>query len=75
MASVTAFIILGDPHPNDNGISPEWLIELWEGNKATLQLKPINSKPPIKTIKDFYTLYGYHLHLNSFLRLSSSDLA
>jgi hypothetical protein len=44
MASVTAFIILGDPHPNDNGISPEWLIELWEGNKATLQLKPINSK-------------------------------
>ena len=34
MASATAFVLLGTPHQNDNGINPEWLIELWEGNVA-----------------------------------------
>ena len=34
MASATAFVFLGTPHQNDNGINPEWLIELWEGNVA-----------------------------------------
>jgi hypothetical protein len=44
MASVTAFLVLGTPHPNDIGISPEWVIELWEGNVATLKLKSANGK-------------------------------
>lgn len=34
MSSATAFVLVGTPHPNDNGINPEWLIELWEGNVA-----------------------------------------
>lgn len=44
MASVSAFIILGSPHPNDNGIHPEWLIELWEGDRAVLKLKSLTSQ-------------------------------
>ncbi len=51
VASVSAFIILGGPHPNDNGIYPEWLIELWEGNRATLKLKSLTSQ---KRAKLFY---------------------
>ncbi len=51
MASASAFIILGSPHPNDNGISPEWLIELWEGDRATLKLKSLTSQ---KRAKFFY---------------------
>ena len=34
MSTATAFVLVGTPHPNDNGINPEWLIELWEGNVA-----------------------------------------
>lgn len=34
MSSATAFVLVGTPHPNDNGINPEWLIELREGNVA-----------------------------------------
>lgn len=34
MASVSAFLILGKTHPNDNGFSPEWVAELWEGDRA-----------------------------------------
>ena len=48
MASVSAFIILGSPHPNDNGIYPEWLIELWEGDRATLKLKSLTSQTRAK---------------------------
>ena len=51
MASVSAFEILGSPHPNDNGIYPEWLIELWEGDQATLKLKSLTSQ---KRAKLFY---------------------
>ena len=51
MASVTAFIIIGDPHPNDNGISPEWLIELWEGSRATLKLKSLTGSKRSRVIQ------------------------
>ena len=34
MSIATAFVLVGTPHPNDNGINPEWMIELWEGNVA-----------------------------------------
>lgn len=51
MASVTAFIIIGDPHPNDNGISPEWLIELWEGSRATLKLKSLTGSKRSRVVQ------------------------
>ena len=51
MASVTAFLVLGTPHPNDIGISPEWLIELWEGNVATLRLKSADGKKRVRVYR------------------------
>ena len=39
MASVSAFVSMGPSHPNDNGFSPEWVCELWEGSRATWMLR------------------------------------
>lgn len=35
MASITAFVIVGSPHPNDSSVTPDTMIELWEGSRAT----------------------------------------
>lgn len=39
MASVSAFIIIGSPHQNDNGIGPHLVAELWEGDRAVWALR------------------------------------
>jgi hypothetical protein len=43
MSSVTAFITMGSTHPNDNGFSPEWVCELWEGDRAKWRLRSVQT--------------------------------
>lgn len=43
MASVSAFVSMGSTHPNDNGFSPEWVCELWEGDSAKWVLRSVRS--------------------------------
>lgn len=43
MASVSAFVLMGPSHPNDTGLSPEWICELWEGDRAKWVLKSMRS--------------------------------
>lgn len=40
MASVSAIVSIGYSHPNDNGFSPSWSAELWEGDRATWVFRP-----------------------------------
>lgn len=35
MSTVTATILIGSGHPNDNGVNPHLLLKLWEGDRAT----------------------------------------
>ena len=35
MSTVTATILIGSSHPNDNGVNPHLLLKLWEGDRAT----------------------------------------
>ena len=47
MASVSAFILMGSSHPNDIGFTPEWVCELWEGDRARWVLRSVRtSKRP-----------------------------
>lgn len=39
MASVTGVVLVGSPHQNDTSISPDFLLELWEGSRATWVLR------------------------------------
>ena len=50
MASVSAFVLLGPSHQNDNGFSPEWTVELWEGDRPKWILR---SQNPGKRPKSF----------------------
>ena len=50
MASVSALVLLGPSHQNDNGFSPEWTAELWEGDRAKWILR---SQKPGKRQKSF----------------------
>ena len=34
MSTVTATILIGSSHPNDNGVNPNVLLKLWEGDRA-----------------------------------------
>ena len=43
MASVSAFVSMGSTHPNDNGFSPEWICELWEGDRAKWVLRSVRT--------------------------------
>jgi len=40
MASVSAVVLIGSSHQNDNGFSPDWIAELWEGDRATWVFRP-----------------------------------
>jgi hypothetical protein len=51
MASVSAFVALGSTHPNDNGFSPEWVAELWEGDRATWVFRPTEAGKRVKRYK------------------------
>jgi hypothetical protein len=35
MSTVTATILIGSSHPNDNGVNPHLLLKLWGGDRAT----------------------------------------
>lgn len=39
MASVSAFVTIGSPHQNDNGIGPHLVAELWEGDRTVWALR------------------------------------
>lgn len=41
MASVSAFVLMGPSHPNDTGLSPEWICELWEGDRPKWVLRSL----------------------------------
>ena len=43
MASVSAFVSMGSSHPNDVGFSPEWVCELWEGDRAKWVLRSVRT--------------------------------
>jgi hypothetical protein len=43
MASVSAFVSMGPTHPNDIGFSPEWICELWEGDRAKWVLRSVRT--------------------------------
>jgi len=51
MASATAFVLIGSPHPNDNGIGPEWLLELWEGSVARWSVRNLRDGQPQAAIE------------------------
>lgn len=51
MASVSAFVALGSTHPNDNGFSPEWVAELWEGDRASWVFRPSDAEKRVKRYK------------------------
>lgn len=44
MASVSGFVVIGTPHQNENGISPDWIAELWEGDRAKWILRPLKGR-------------------------------
>lgn len=42
MSSITALVYVGHPHPyEDHSLSPEFVIELWEGDTATIVARDI----------------------------------
>lgn len=41
MASVTAFVTVGTPHPNELSIYPDTVVELWEGSRAAWVVRSI----------------------------------
>ncbi len=41
MGIATALVVIGDLHPNDTGISPLLIVELWEGIRATWLVRSI----------------------------------
>ena len=41
MGIATALVVIGGSHPNDTGISPHIIIELWEGSRATWMVRSI----------------------------------
>jgi len=51
MASVSAFVSIGSTHQNDNGFSPEWVAELWEGDRATWVFRPMDAEKRVKRYK------------------------
>jgi hypothetical protein len=51
MASVSAFVTIGSTHPNDNGFSPDWVAELWEGDRATWVFRPTDTDKRVKRYK------------------------
>ena len=51
MASVSAIVSIGNSHPNDNGFSPSWVAELWEGDRATWVLRPTEEGKRIRRVR------------------------
>jgi hypothetical protein len=51
MASVSAFVAIGQSHPNDVGFAPSWTAELWEGDRATWVLRPVDPKKRLRRWK------------------------
>jgi len=51
MASVSAMVSIGHSHPNDNGFSPSWTAELWEGDRATWVLRPIAEGKRVRRVR------------------------
>ena len=51
MASVSAFVSIGSSHPNENGFSPEWIVELWEGDRAVWVLRSFDGVKKPKKFK------------------------
>ena len=43
MASVTAFVLIGSPHPFDTAVNPNTMIELWEGSRATWVVRNLSN--------------------------------
>ena len=41
MGIATALVVIGGSHPNDTGISPHIIVELWEGSRATWLVRSI----------------------------------
>ena len=50
MSTVTAFALVGTPHPNDGDISPTYFIELWEGSVATWVLRRLEDGAVISRV-------------------------
>lgn len=46
MAAVTATILIGNGHPNENSINPQWIIKLWEGDRANWIASSIDGNEP-----------------------------
>ena len=52
MSVVTALIAIGTPHPNeDHGFAPLYIIELWEGDAATLVARSLNSGSALSKVR------------------------
>jgi hypothetical protein len=51
MASVTTFVVIGEPHQNDTGLNPEILVELWEGSRARWIFRKMSDGTVLKTIE------------------------
>lgn len=43
MASVTAYLTVGTPNPNEHSIYPDTVVELWEGSRATWVVRSIKN--------------------------------
>ena len=50
MASVTAFVIIGTPHPNESSIHPDTIVELWEGSRATWVVRRVENGSVIRRV-------------------------